>query len=37
MWAAEGEQAIITAIEVLKPKGRRDNEDEDGDEPQMSG
>jgi len=35
VWAAEGEQAIVTAIDVLKAKGKGTNEDDDG--RQMSG
>lgn len=39
VWAEEGERAIATALELLKPKGKGANQDKDEDdkEPQMSG
>lgn len=35
VWADEGEQAIVTAIDLLKRKGKGTDEDDEG--PQMSG
>lgn len=38
VWAAEGDQAIATALELLKPKqDNEDEQDDDEDQPQMSG
>ncbi|WP_435589808.1 hypothetical protein [Micromonospora aurantiaca (nom. illeg.)] len=34
-WAAEGEQAMVTAVHLLRQRGSRVDEDDDG--PQMSG
>ena len=38
VWAAEGERAIVTAVELLTPKRKGHTEDDEEDDgPQMSG